>query len=69
MAQGNVWSPVFFFGDDTMHIYLGDDPRDFPVPPGEPPHEEHLVELKTNPEDLKRLRNYFSGAPYPWTGQ
>jgi hypothetical protein len=66
MAQGNVWSPVFFGGDDRMMVGLGDDPRDFPVPPGDPPHEEHWVEFRVEPEDLKRLRNYFGGARYPW---
>jgi hypothetical protein len=66
MAQGNVWSPVAFL-DDSMMVPLGDDPRDFPVPPGDPPHEEHWVQLRASPEDLKRLRNYFAGAPYPWT--
>jgi hypothetical protein len=67
MAQGNVWSPVLFAGD-SMHVFLGDDPRDYPVPPVDPPHEEHVVELRTTrPDDLKLLRNYFGGAPHPWT--
>ena len=65
IARGDFWSPLLF-GKDEVWVGLGDDPRDYPVPPGEPPHEEHCVVLKGSAEDLKRLRNYFSGAPYPY---
>jgi hypothetical protein len=65
ISHGDMWVPVFVLKDELWAM-LGEDPRDFPVPEGEPPHEEHTVVLKIEPRDLKRLRNYFSGAPYPW---
>jgi hypothetical protein len=65
IAKGDYWSPVLIAGDDIW-IGLGDDPRDYPVPPDDPPHEENVVVLKVTPEDRKRLRNYFNGAPYPY---
>jgi hypothetical protein len=65
IAQGDLWSPVLIHKGELL-IALGDDPRDFPVPPGEPPHQEHIVTLTIEGEDLKRLRNYFGGAPWPY---
>ena len=68
LVKGNVWSPIFFHGNESMLVPLGNDPRDFPVPEGDPPHEEHWITLKAErPDDLKLLRNYFGGLPYPWT--
>ena len=50
----------------NLLVGLGDDPRDVPVPTGDPPHEEHVVILKISPEDLRRFKNYFQGAPSPY---
>jgi hypothetical protein len=66
VAHGDMWAPILVAKEDELWAMLGDDPRDFPVPEGDPPHAEHLVVLNIEPGDLKRLRNYFSGAPYPW---
>jgi len=73
LSQNDIWSSVFTHGSRTVFrdashaelwVILGDDPRD--VNPGEYPHEEHVVVLKIDRADLKRLQNYFSGAPFPW---
>jgi hypothetical protein len=45
-------------------VILGDKPRDAGVP--ERPDADHLVKLSIYCDDLKRLQNYFSGAPFPW---
>ena len=66
LAHGDMWAPIFVAKEDELLAMMGDDPRDFPVPEGDPPHAEHVVVLNIEPQDLKRLRNYFSGAPYPW---
>ena len=65
VAQGDRWSPVLIHKGQLL-VGIGDDPRDFPVAPGDSPHEEHVVILKISPPDLTRFLNYFSGAPYPW---
>ena len=57
MARGDIWSPLLFAKGDIW-LVLGDDPRDDP--------EEHVVVLTVEENDLKRLKNYFGGAPYPW---
>jgi hypothetical protein len=65
LARGDIWAPTLFLNGELL-VGLGNDPRDVPVEPGDPPHEEHCVILKMSPRDLRRLQNYFSGAPYPW---
>ena len=65
IARRGIWSPVLFMGGD-MVIPIGDDPRDYPVPPGDPPHQETLVILKVSEKDRRRMHNYFSGAPWPY---
>lgn len=65
IAQGDFWSPVLIHKGEVL-VGLGNDPRDFPVPDGAPPHEETLVTLKISPEGLRRLVNYFGGAPWPY---
>jgi hypothetical protein len=57
VARGELWTPLFF-KDDKVWIILGDDPRDWP--------DEHVVQFKVSPQDLKRMKNYFAGAPYPY---
>jgi hypothetical protein len=72
-----MWSTVFSHSSRTafrdashaeLWVILGDDPHDSPrdFNPGEYPHEQHTVVLKIDRDDLKRLQNYFSGAPFPW---
>ena len=46
-----------------MLVSLGDDPRDAT----EPDHQETLIALKIEEDDLKRLWNYLNGAPWPYT--
>ena len=65
LSRGNLWSPVLV-GQGELLVGLGDDPRDYPVPEGEPPHQETIIRLKISEEDLNRLRNYFDGAPWPY---
>jgi hypothetical protein len=65
LARGDIWSSILVHNGE-LWVILGDDPRDFPVPPGAPPHEEHMVVLKISPENLKRFLNYFKGAPFPY---
>jgi hypothetical protein len=70
MAQGDIWSPVLFSTSrGELWIGLGNDPRDAGIDPrdDETAHLEHLVVLRAETEDLQRLKNYFDGAPYPWT--
>jgi hypothetical protein len=66
ISRGDLWSPVLIHKNELL-VGLGDDPRDFPTPPGEPEHQEHIVVLKISEDDLKRLQNYFGGAPWPYT--
>lgn len=65
IAEGDLWSPVIVH-KGALLITLGRDPRDYPVPPGSPPHQERIVELKISEDDLTRLLNYFGGAPWPY---
>jgi hypothetical protein len=67
MSQGDRWSPVLVNRKaEQLWVTLGNDVRDFPVGAGEYPHEETTVVMDLEPEDLKRLLNYFSGAPWPY---
>jgi hypothetical protein len=66
IARGDLWSPVLIHNGELL-IGLGDDPRDYPVPLGATPHQEHVVTLKISEADLERLFNYFDGAPWPYT--
>ena len=43
----------------NIWLSLGNDPRDFP-------EEKHTIVLEIEPEDLKRFRNYFGGARFPY---
>src|SRR6187431_2169794 len=38
VAHGDRWAPIFVAKEDELWAMLGDDPRDFPVPEGDPPH-------------------------------
>ena len=58
LTKGDFWSPLFVH-EGNLRLILGDNPREIP-------DEEEMVVLKIRPEDLKRLRNYFSGAPWPY---
>jgi hypothetical protein len=58
VTRGGHWSPLLVHKDE-LWLILGDDPRDFL-------DEERPVVLKIDSEDLKRFRNYFGGAPYPY---
>ena len=74
LSRNDIWSSVFtpslrtIFPDDSdyaeLWVILGARPRDARVP--ERPDAERLVKLSIYCDDLKRLQNYFSGAPYPW---
>ena len=75
LSRNDIWSSVFtpsirtVFPDDPdyaeLWVILGDKPHDARVP--ERPDADHLVKLKhLLRNDLKRLQNYFSGAPFPW---
>jgi hypothetical protein len=65
IARGPLWSPILIHKGELL-VGLGDDPRDYSA--GQiPPHQEHIVTLKISADDLKRLRNYFDGAPWPYT--
>ena len=67
IAQGDFWAPVLYSSSKgEVWVGLGDDPRDYPVPEGAPPHEETLVVLTTSTRELRRLANYFGGAPWPY---
>ena len=61
IAQGDLWSPVLIHNGELL-IGIGDDPRDYPVPLGAPPHQEDVVALKISEDDLARLMRYFAGA-------
>jgi len=65
IAHGEMWAPILVGRGDLL-IGLGYDPRDYPVPPGAPPHQETFIRMKIEPEDLRRLGNYLGGAPWPY---
>jgi hypothetical protein len=58
LGYGDIWAYVLI-AKGNIWLSLGNDPRDFP-------EEEHTIVLEIEPEDLKRFRNYFSGAPFPY---
>ena len=63
IARGNLWSPVLFSSSrGQIWVGLGNDPRDY----GDAEYQETTVILETTPEDMARLKNYFSGAPWPY---
>lgn len=63
IAHGARWSPLLFSASrGQIWVGLGEDPSDY----GDEEYRETTVILETNPEDLKRLRNYFAGAPWPY---
>ena len=58
LGYGDIWAYVLI-AKGNIWLSLGNDPRDFP-------EEEHTIVLEIEPEDLKRFRNYFGGAPFPY---
>ena len=66
IAQGDLWSPVLLHKGNLL-VALGDNPNDYPqLPRARRLFEQHIITLEIEEEDLKRLQNYFSGAPHPY---
>jgi len=65
IAQGDRWAPVLIYKGNLL-IALGDNANDYPRLPGPPRYRPNIITLSIEEEDLKRLQNYFDGAPYPY---
>ena len=68
IAQGDLWSPVLLHKGNLL-VALGDNPNDYPILPSKRRQDlfnQHIITLGIEEEDLKRLQNYFSGAPHPY---
>lgn len=67
IAQGDLWSPVLIHKGNLL-VALGDNPHDYPALPQRTRRlfRQHIITLQIEEEDLKRLQNYFSGAPHPY---
>ena len=66
IAQGDLWSPVLIQKGNLL-VALGDDPHEYPLlPRAQRLFRQHIITLEIQEEDLKRLQNYFSGAPKPY---
>jgi hypothetical protein len=63
VAWGDLWAPVLVHKGELL-ISLSSHP----VPFGEPPtHLDYVVALEIGEDDARRLMNYFTGAPWPYT--
>ena len=66
IAQGDLWSPILIHKGNLL-VALGDDPSDYPqLSNAKRLFRQHIITLEIEEEDLKRLQNFFSGAPHPY---